>query len=419
MIKKIYFENFKSFAKTEMQIENITTLIGTNAAGKTNMIEGMMILSELMSGRDLPAVLDGTKNHDSGVRGGAKGCCRFESSYFVLGCTVKFDENTDLEYRIHVRVEDRIVIAKETLSEVTKDEKQLMFYTKPASLQSDDIAVIYRDGQKGSYSDIVCIRLSAVISQIPTKLPQESEYGRKIVKYANGMIQIFRNILYLNPETYQMRNYSLINDIELKVNASNLSSVLYALCKDERKKELLLNIMQQLPENEILDITFTEGPLNDVILFLEEKSGTDRKRIDATRLSDGTLRCLAIVAAVLSERKGGLIAVEEVDNGIHPGRAKALIHLVSEIARKRNVDIIITTHNAVLLNALSKEELAGVQIVYRDEAGGDGRFIPLIKIRNMPSLLANGKLGDVFTSDMILEYIKQKETPDDYSWLED
>lgn len=47
MIKKVYFENFKSFSGTELQIENTTTLIGTNAAGKTNMVEGMMILSEI------------------------------------------------------------------------------------------------------------------------------------------------------------------------------------------------------------------------------------------------------------------------------------------------------------------------------------------------------------------------------------
>ena len=37
----------------------------------------------------------------------------------------------------------------------------------------------------------------------------------------------------------------------------------------------------------------------------------------------------------------------------------------------------------------------------------------------MPSLLANGKLGDVFTNDMILTYIKADETSEDYSWLED
>ena len=242
---------------------------------------------------------------------------------------------------------------------------------------------------------------------------------KKIVEYANTVIDNLKNILYLNPETGQMRGYSLINDMELKVNASNISSVLYSLCKEKNNKDLLLDIMQKLPENKILDIVFSEGPLNDVILFLEERAGQNKERIDATRLSDGTLRCLAIVAAVLSEKKGGMIVIEEVDNGIHPGRAKMLIHLVSHIARERSVDVVITTHNAILLNALGKEDLAGVEIVYRDEEEGDGRFISLIQIDNMPSLLASGKLGDVFTDDMILEYIKHEPVVKDYSWLED
>lgn len=378
-----------------------------------------MILSEIMTGRDLSTVLDGTKNSDSGVRGGAKGCCRFDSDYFILGCTVCTDESIDLEYRVKIEVKERIMIAEEKMSEITDGKIRPLFYTKPSDSQSGDISVVYNNGQKGRNPDISCIRFSTIISQLATKLPQEKKYGKKIVEYANTIIENFKNILYLSPETSLMRSYSLINDIDLRVNASNTSSVLYSLCKYKKNKIMLLDIMQKLPENKILDITFTKGPLNDVILFLVEKAGKATEKIDATRLSDGTLRCLAIVAAVLSEKEGGVIVIEEVDNGIHPGRAKTLIKLISEIARKRGVDIIITTHNAILLNALNKDDLAGVVVVYRDDDEGDGRFVPLIKINNMPALLANGKLGDVFTSDMILKYIKTDKASDDYSWLED
>lgn len=54
-----------------------------------------MILSEIMSVRELSAILDGTKNRESDIRGGAKGCCRFESDYFILGCIIGFDKNID------------------------------------------------------------------------------------------------------------------------------------------------------------------------------------------------------------------------------------------------------------------------------------------------------------------------------------
>ena len=78
MIKKFYFENFKGFEKAEMPVENLTTIIGTNASGKTNAIEGMKILSELVTGRELYTILDGTKNIESNIRGGGKGCCRLD-----------------------------------------------------------------------------------------------------------------------------------------------------------------------------------------------------------------------------------------------------------------------------------------------------------------------------------------------------
>lgn len=62
MIKCFLFENFKSFEKAELNIEDFTTLIGTNASGKSNAIEGIRILSEVVSGLELATILDGTKS---------------------------------------------------------------------------------------------------------------------------------------------------------------------------------------------------------------------------------------------------------------------------------------------------------------------------------------------------------------------
>lgn len=51
--KMFSFDNFKSFEKTELNIENITTLIGTNSSGKSNAIEGIAILAMSSTGIDL------------------------------------------------------------------------------------------------------------------------------------------------------------------------------------------------------------------------------------------------------------------------------------------------------------------------------------------------------------------------------
>lgn len=80
----------------------------------------------------------------------------------------------------------------------------------------------------------------------------------------------------------------------------------------------------------------------------------------------GTLRYLAILSALITEEPDSMIVIEEVDNGIHPSRIKSLIQTISRLTKERQIDVIITTHNPTLLNALSKEELFGVGLCYRD-----------------------------------------------------
>lgn len=417
MIKQFYFKNFKCFKDARINVENVTFLIGTNASGKTNAIEGMMILSELVTGRDISAILDGSKNVEGMIRGGAKGCGRLGNASFGLGCLIQYNDQIDIRYEIEILVSERAEVKAESLTEIKDGKERMMFQTKAPVEKSGDISVTCNNGRRGKNPDISCIRFSSVISQIISKLSTETQYGKRIVSYANTIVSGLHQILFLSPETHLMRSYASINDYRLKVDASNISAVLFKLCEANESKKILLDIMRSLPENEIMDIEFEKGPLNDVILFLDEKYGNGVEKVDAMRLSDGTLRCLAIMAALLSVEKNSMVVIEEFDNGVHPGRAKELVRVVSRVARERDVDVVITTHNAVMLNALSKEDIMGVNVVYRED-NGDGSIMPFISIPNMPRLLASGKLGDVFSNDEILNYIKGTLPRIDYSWLE-
>jgi predicted ATPase len=53
----------------------------------------------------------------------------------------------------------------------------------------------------------------------------------------------------------------------------------------------------------------------NVLLFLEEKGG---REIPATRLSDGTLRYLCLLAILLHPDPPPLVAIEEPELGLHP-----------------------------------------------------------------------------------------------------
>lgn len=423
MIKSFIFENFKSFEKAELSLESVTSLIGSNSSGKSNAVEGIQILAELATGVDLSIVLDGTRNNDSHIRGGSAACCRFKTTSFKLGCLIDLDDQYDLLYYIRISTSKRVWVEEEGLYKVENGKTTIaggekIFKTKAVSSKdSGDIRAEYNDKKTGRNPDIICMRVSSVLAQLRSKLPQNTRRDEECLGYVNLVLENLKGIFVLNPVPKDMRDYVRLTDTALKENAENISPVLYQLCQTEEQKKALLEIICSLPENEVKGIEFIKTKLDDVIFALKERYMTVSEVVDAKKLSDGTLRCIAIVAAMLSIPEGGILVVEEIDNGIHPSRVSTLINKLSEIGKKRNLDIIITTHNPILLNRYDKEKLLGVSVVYRDREKGTSNFISLVDIEQYPKLLAKGGLGDAMLDDSIINMIKNPLQQADYEWL--
>lgn len=102
-----------------------------------------------------------------------------------------------------------------------------------------------------------------------SKLPQDSENYDETISYIKLVINDLRNMLFLNPIPSEMRDYSRITDSELRPNADNLSSVLYKICQNEDDKENILNIVKQLPENDVIGIDFIKTQLGDVMFRIK------------------------------------------------------------------------------------------------------------------------------------------------------
>ena len=75
--------------------------------------------------------------------------------------------------------------------------------------------------------------------------------------------------------------------------------------------------------------------------------------IPATRLSDGTLRYLCLLAILCDPKPPPLICIEEPELGLHPNVLPKLAdHL---LAASRRTQLIVTTHSDILVDALSEQ----------------------------------------------------------------
>ena len=69
--------NWKSFSDAKVYIDPLNVLIGTNASGKSNIIDGIAFLNSAVQGRNLQAALDGESGSFldgsiGAIRGGAE-----------------------------------------------------------------------------------------------------------------------------------------------------------------------------------------------------------------------------------------------------------------------------------------------------------------------------------------------------------
>ncbi|SFU46844.1 AAA family ATPase [Alicyclobacillus macrosporangiidus] len=418
MIRSLHFRNFKSFYDAEIKLEPLTIVIGSNASGKSNALDGLRILSESSTGTDLAVVLDGYRGKESsGVRGGSKSCPRFGSDTFTLGATVDSgEEGRSLYYELSVTVGDRIYVQAESLSEIVQtrrgnSQKRMLYQTVSDNQSPGDITVEYNNQKRGPNPQFQCLKFQSVLSQVASRLPKKTAAETRIHEMADKVMEQLQSVLFLDPIPHEMRDYVPHTSVELSPSAWNMSAALDKLMQeDPAHKVRVVNFLRQLPDQEITDVGVVRTPLGDVMLRVQERAGRDTYWIDARGLSDGTLRSLAIVTALLSEQPGSLVVIEEVDNGVHPSRARAILSLLGELCGERDIHLLVTTHNPALLNAVTGEEAVGVVVCYRDRTEGDSRFVPLVNLDAYFRIAAHERIGDAMESGEITRAVLGEDT---------
>lgn len=146
--------------------------------------------------------------------------------------------------------------------------------------------------------------------------------------------------------------------------------------------------------------------------YIAKKSGykaNQRQIIDARGMSDGTLRFLGILTALLTRPKGTQIIIEEVDNGLHPSRSGLLLRILKEIGYERKIDVLVTTHNPSLLDAMGPEMIPFIVVAHRNPHTGESKLTLLEDVQNLPKLLASGPLGRVTSQGAIEKSLSEDE----------
>jgi predicted ATPase len=347
MLINVMLRNFKSYIQADLPLGPLTVMIGANASGKSNAIEGMRILSWLAQGQKLSAIQSSVQESGKVVRGRITELGYRGATSFWFACKTDLLEWNYLEIEISRR-NDELHISLESIADF---KKNVPLYTldQPAKGMGSDVGVAYNNfARGGNKPHITCSDQFAIFTQLdsPASFSANNKKSQRIIpKVVKKYQDWLGNILFLDPVPARMRDYSFKTEKRLLGDGTNLSSVLHALWGDDEQaakepfshnRQAILEFIQSLPEQNIETLGFLDGPRGEVMVKLVETFGGQPREYDASLLSDGTLRVLAIASAMLSAPENSLVVIEEIDNGVHPSRARHLLEQIQKIATDRS-----------------------------------------------------------------------------------
>lgn len=334
LIKHLRIHNYKSIGHCSVELGQFTVLVGRNGAGKSNFLDALRFVSE-----SLQSSLD----HAIKARGGIDTVRRRSQGHprnFGVELQLILSDYTQCTYGFEIGA-------------LPKGG----FFVKQERLRLFD-----HDGSESAHFHIA---KGQVVSCSVENAP-EAMKDRLYLVTASGHRQ-FRKVFdalismgfyNLNPDAMKELQSPDAGEL-LHRDGSNVASVVSRLKQDSpgsllRLREYLADIVPSIKDFARESL----GP-RETLAFKQAITGAASPwTFYAASMSDGTLRALGILVAVMQlvGRKTPicLVGVEEPETALHPSAAGALMDALLEATDRTQV--IVTTHSADLLDQIDLDK---------------------------------------------------------------
>lgn len=404
MITSIQFVNFKNFANETLRVGPFTVIVGENASGKSNVRDAFRFLHGIGRGYTLSEILGGKYGAGGqpeweAIRGAPNEVTRLGQDAFGLDVDMRID-NRSIRYSITVDAgKTNPGILRVTREELTSNGTPI--YTShpggndPVRDQGDDTHLLIRmerTGKQKKYGHRVPVRSN---QPALTQLREHHYVVRTHKDLTEQVIQVLANMRFLDLVPDRIREPAFPGQTVLGDGGENLSTVLHEICKDPKRRKVLANWVRELTPMDVQDFEFpTDDVTGRVGLVFREANG---RSVSAYSASDGTLRFLTMLAALLGPNRAGLYFFEEIDNGIYPNRQRLLLELIEKQTAKNGIQVITTTHSPHLLSMVNDTTFENTSVVCRLEDSDDAIIRPVDGLPNAGKLRWTQGLGRLHT----------------------
>ncbi|MCU0544478.1 MAG: AAA family ATPase [Oscillatoriaceae cyanobacterium Prado104] len=383
-IHSVRLQNFLSYGSEGEQIElqPLNVSIGPNASGKSNLIEAIALLKATPT--DLPAPIRQGGGISDFLWKGKPGIPTAK-----IEAILDYPEGTiPLRYQISfTAVGQRIEVVDEAIEDMeprNSSESEPFFYYRYSD-RGRSVINVTDEGDRQTRKLRTLRREDIISTQSILSQRKDPEQYPELSYLANKFAEIG---LYRNSQTGQDSGARKAQQTDLPEHplledGSNLGLVLNNLQYQLGSRQIIEKLKLFYDPAEELSIKIYGGTVQ---IFIRE-TGLSQP-IPATRLSDGTLRYLFLIALLLDPTPPPLICIEEPEIGLHPDILPAIAEMLIEASQR--TQLIVTTHSDALVSALSPES---VLICDRDDRGSHLRRLDPERLKKW---LENYSLGDLW-----------------------
>ena len=424
MLKELHLQNFKGFADATLSLGPLTTLVGTNASGKSNVRDALRFLHGVARGYSLADIIgekwgEGGVLQWRGIRGGSAEAAYLGRSSFAL--EAKFNITNGLllpetgAYMIEVepgRNGKPRVIRESLYAAGTMMFDSHPPQNPPQQTDPQHLAVrILAGGQykKGPVENLIAQQ--PVLSQILDRLVvRKDPSADKVQTSVKAALAAFGSMRFLDLSPEAMRLPSLPGQTTLGDRGENLSSVLQAIYEQPQRKSALVEWLRELTPMDVADLEFPADQTGRVLVTLVEQDG---QKTSAYSASDGTLRFLAMLAALLGPEPSRLYFIEELENGLHPARLYLLLDLIEKRTAAGDIQVVATTHSPQQVRLLTTASQQSSSLCYRLAGHSEARIRRLLDLPpEARQVIEDGDLGHLYQSgwfENIMSYMEEEE----------
>jgi len=348
LIQQIHMKNFLSFGleSEAIPLKSLNLIVGPNGSGKSNLIEAIALMQSAPSQLNVP-IREGGGVRDWLWKGSDKSVNA--SLEIIVDDILPIAKSNLIRYRFDFAekagrfeiIDELIENAKawpghkdpyfyyryENNHPVLNVSPKREGYPKTRTLRREDInpekSILTQRRDPVIYPEIT--RLAEILSSI--RIYRDWSLGR-----------------YTPPRLPQPAD---LPNLCLEENARNLGLVLNRLKSDIKSKEKLIEMFKAVYDEAQDFGVMIEG--GTVQIFVQE----ERFNVPATRLSDGTLRYLCLLAILCDPTPPPLVCIDEPELGLHPD----LINHIADALRfaSQKTQLIVTTHSTALVDAFTDD----------------------------------------------------------------